>query len=1103
MMKSLKQVFESLLAQQGAPEVKVFDYTDPGDFNALWSMQELSEQILILWSRIPPDFSISPVDASSHLTPLHWSACLLKAAEGGLSAKCPPHRITILDLCPWTNHEGPLYELFRDLDPDRIPWIRVIQPGDLVVGNASSAGVEQEIPDTLNLKEQLFPDYTDTQKGYLDKWTLRNKALLTSVRHELSSPSAPDNRHAIANLMGPMILAGKPDPAPENKPKDSHPDHRKALQALLHSTGFFVEDSNNLDPIDRLPTPPNLEIVLIDDQARHGWDTWLEKESGELLDVAPGFTSIDEIACIEEWIDDLIALLNNRSPEAPDKWVHDLRFRLSYPSQNSVGLVSPNPQILFLDLRLFAGRPITEECRFYLKVVELWKALAGRREIVNNDIESDLEKREFPWLDDLGSTIIRVEEACKSEKTELKLEAHLDALTLFPRVLAQLDLSFPIVIFSSTTQAAALKKFAPYGNIITAFAKPAFFAAGPDGVRERSREGILHALQEALRLLRARNKGQSISGLNKADLDPNLDLLEKSGPDVHVELYVDETGTAGEDGFTLGGLVAVHQNPNDAKDVANSFEDLCVEKGLRYFEFPLLEPRVASADVLKKSADNGERQLNSALSQAGVMGIRPQLGFLRIRPTKEMAYALQGSKLHDSKLHDSDFRGGLSAMLEIVLAETIPEIVRGLRPQKISIAIYVGTRILDESREGDFDYSYSTEIFHRRLRSLGGGDIFPIILPILENHKITPNIERCIGVALPYKSERSEERKKTEVDRILDRKAETVYRFSMKDDIDCSDNPTGISYGEIVGRNGPHGWIRIPGNGIDCRFDLSFQRGQRTPEVGDFAIVCQNSIRYNTSQKGEVKAVCEIDRIVNSEEFDSWKSLLTWSVKEDVCPNAERNDLRPDFRALHYVADQLVSVRTGFLSSVLEQPSKIGQFSDDLRYPLRDSIDASRLTSVSDLGNAMAKFCVDEIQEPDAIHSARMLIGRRLCRALPKMTGRQYLDTVYEFSKNGGEDHFEVSHGNESEDVKREADLIFQKVPNSFLPDRIRSSLISKGVTDLQIESISRRVCQGGDICYDVYLHENSFEFICEVIRNLEGAGWRVYSHLNADPAGP
>ncbi len=202
-------VFENIFnAAHGVFEdgkVSVWDYSNPDGFTSLWKALEdgcvqKASRVLIIWSKTPVDESLFPVNTSEHVSPLHWAACAAKASS--------QIQVCILDLNPAAHRSQYLYEHYLTCDKSRLSWLRVVQAAHFF-GEEQSSGefrADASLVEIEVVKKRLFPQLAPKRN------LTRAGHFVDRIREELTSPKNAENRHAISNIIGSMILRGEVDP---------------------------------------------------------------------------------------------------------------------------------------------------------------------------------------------------------------------------------------------------------------------------------------------------------------------------------------------------------------------------------------------------------------------------------------------------------------------------------------------------------------------------------------------------------------------------------------------------------------------------------------------------------------------------------------------------------------------------------------------------------------------------------------------------------------------------------------------------------------------------------------------------------------------------
>lgn len=203
------------------------DETSPGncyrvcsyreDFDYLWNLgRDLEEgririgqecTLIVVWDGMPLQTEASLIQTDQYLTPLDWAVGFSLAAQSQ-NDKAPSFRILVLDLASDRLTAADSIRYFAQFPPrgaPAMPWIRVFRP----VGDAKWE--EKSVEDFDLLPVALL---ADLNKHCLKFFTAvpaaeRNSALVMVRRvwaASLSQPAEPGDHHALANLVGPLLL---------------------------------------------------------------------------------------------------------------------------------------------------------------------------------------------------------------------------------------------------------------------------------------------------------------------------------------------------------------------------------------------------------------------------------------------------------------------------------------------------------------------------------------------------------------------------------------------------------------------------------------------------------------------------------------------------------------------------------------------------------------------------------------------------------------------------------------------------------------------------------------------------------------------------------
>lgn len=489
----------------------VLDYGQEADFGRLWSFESLpSERTLIVWSRTAGDGDLWPIDASACLSPLDWAVAYAKHLGDQ-----PWPEVLIIDAVPQSHEKTPSLAHFQTLRPDQLPWLTV--------------RADPSIADIATwLAKSSRGKANDYETAALDRFLREVRLNLTEVRTE-----GDYDRHSISNIVAPMALLG----ATAKKTR-----HSKALLKLLTACGLCADGAGVSEDGEQ---GEGLQILLVDDQADHGWTQWLEK----ILPKAEIKAEPDANKLLDSLISQLEAAHGQK----------DLRFRLKLP-----GLENAANPVLFLDLRLFSGR-FDAENAFFKRLLDVIE-----RRFLNRD---DLA---WPSFDSTDETFIEATKAIKENWLEPESPAYQEALTWLPRIVALADMSLPIVLFSSTGRRDLIEPFKSYGNSITTFGKPRLSDLT---TREYGRflspnQSRLHeAIATAREWLGTRpDLNRWITTWAASPTTASPQTVANQNSEYHAVLYIDETGNSPN--LTFGGLIAIYNSADHEINVERELSRL-------------------------------------------------------------------------------------------------------------------------------------------------------------------------------------------------------------------------------------------------------------------------------------------------------------------------------------------------------------------------------------------------------------------------------------------------------------------------------------------------------------------------------------------------
>lgn len=983
-------------AKAANPDIVLLDYRDPATFSALWleglesgkvtigeqpeiDLSNSTKQFLIIGNDPPGGIfdtkipALAGINFRSHFTATSWLAAWKvkfsptqkEIDEKEAVVACT--RFAVVDPRPTglaTGAAQSLQTLFSARDAEGLPLV----PGATVLNTPNLKGICQwlkpQIPDRRTLAEDV-PHLRELLKS-----TIWNELISNREQH-----------HALSNVLGPMILSGKEisekcfdlaksDEKDDNKEQQTAASDRVSLllRQLLSACGLV--SWNDKKSGDKEPRPSEtgegLNILLLDDQAEQGWQDWVK----ECLPDAEGTMKV----AVDPT--DLVDAITKALSDDQGNLVHkDARFSLDLP-----GLGAGTSPVLLLDLRLFSGNPDDERKFLKNKLLPLVNHYTDKPDLAWPGFSSEDKKKDMALRDakrkdkafrDAKAAVIR-------GKLKPDTDQHHEVLTWLPRVVALADMSLPIILFSSTGRRDLVEPFKAYGNIITTFQKPrlADLAASGDAkvdIRTVTKSMMGDALGQARFLLALRDKCYGIKQL--ADVS-NESLNELNS--LYVELYIDEDRRTTNKKFAVGGMFAAFTN----KDHADEFEDLCVEKGLRYFEDKLFSPNANKA--LLKHENKGFFQLTQAVNQFRTDEKFVELGVVRLeRGNLEE----EGHPLQDDT-EDLRYWRMLEAVVEFFCCETLPCLKRQFQVEIVSFAVYVGTRMVPFPGSGDFSYRGSIDVHRFRsdegrqgmLRSMGERDALPIVLKCLELHPslCAVELDRAAALALPYKGE-----KKYKLDRVIHRPMREIFEFEPTRDVDIQLTPPCAAYGRIVQWSNQSLYVSVRGIDRDvyCRRSESRNFDDLSKQDPVSLEIEQDHIGFNGKNI----------MLVNEEALEDWLNRNRPSVSADFLSGRSVNDFRPDYRALHYTADQILRMPAKF-NTLIPENRVAGQFDEDYTPSLTQVLLSSRLIDCGETGSALKQFPTDGKQvQKGQRPPARSWVASRLWGKLAQCSGIEYL----------------------------------------------------------------------------------------------------------------
>lgn len=525
----------------------IYSYQELKDFKKLWDFKEiitlLEKPIIIIWDNTPEQSGQKLIPLGQYLTPYDWAVVFsLYAAEKDQN----PPDIFIVDLCsndhPYKNANAVIFfRLFSESNKSIFSWIHIYNATNII----------SLIPDVKTL------DHTAS-------WNQEALEIVRNIwRDNLSAPSHAELRHAISNVIGPLVLMGNPD---------KNNAHLYALYLMMKTLGQISDEQGSQKEKDlwndngiqaklkRLYDHLDcntINLILIDDHIDDmGWGQVVCHWVGASYD---GYDpTVQELQTIGNATVGTLQIIvkASSSPEwIPDRLQGGSKpYSLTFDSDDGTKSVD----ILLLDLRLFSGHKNEREIKFVETLIDLAEKPWA------NSVQGD---NNLPGIEIKTITDIQIwlHNHDTNNNTSEETMAYYKALTLFPRLIALSDFSLPIILFSSTGRREILQALKPYGNIITVFEKPRFFTTPDENVASVTKDKFKQAISTALDMSIAR---KLCTLLPEPKKPISLPINSKSTKGSWtVELMFDEVGYK-ETGLTLGGfLCIVPPGKSLAKDI--------------------------------------------------------------------------------------------------------------------------------------------------------------------------------------------------------------------------------------------------------------------------------------------------------------------------------------------------------------------------------------------------------------------------------------------------------------------------------------------------------------------------------------------------------
>lgn len=578
------------------------------------------------------------------------------------------------------------------------------------------------------------------------------------------------DHHDINNLIGPLALAANP----RSEVARSTPEElaERALYRMVEFLDLVESDSKPLKPgwlvkdrFEKLTKAGPIAAILVDDQAQR-WVGFLQNAFGSHVSVVAESDPA-------QFLENVVTASSLRSFER----LVALRTPVLDPA--------PADQILFMDLRFFQLGNSSERqflANLCARILETdfkpkWNGDqhfgAGPLSPADHALLSSQEwaparplkgltaKVRFPFIE-AAQRILMSPDIPWNVVAESTLYDSL--LTLFPRFVAQILFTTPIILFSSTGRRDLTDYFKGYDNIITAFEKPRLPVQRGQVVRS-----LRAALDAATPLLTARRVLRLMAAAAKA---PDFSVMGTGDGHCHVELYIDEhcptfelpNGRRIQDDryIVVGGFYAIYvgQSREEALKLAASFDDALTTQGFSYYSRDPFGPAPAQPTPIKSKGASAIAELRDALEQ-----VRPTFfGCLRLTSDERQdrwATAYSG---------DDVYRRTLGSLVEVFVYELLPAYIEVVNREKVSISIYAGTRSsyralhhADEARSQAFRWGLHVDPAQDQwrganqpidravfLESLSRTSLYAVLCDLRAARGESFPVERALGVRMIY-----------------------------------------------------------------------------------------------------------------------------------------------------------------------------------------------------------------------------------------------------------------------------------------------------------------------------------------------------------------
>lgn len=747
----LGQSYKDALVLAVGAETSVWHYVS--DFSTLWS-NEFGDcrPILIVWDSAPLGGSDNRDDRllEPHLTPLDWalSWSIKRAREG---ADIPS--IVIVDARVDNRGNGWAWTVRHQLIAD-MPWVTLTAP---VVRTDGSRELYEWMMSLQTLDGKTNDNgvirHIDGKWKIVTAWNSRKvepfeRTALSALNNLwVASLSQSDEHHDINNIVTPLLLL--------RDPGELDGDGAGAIYQRLHWTGLQLKPSEDGHNEYSFPIAEKREdenttrLVVIDDQARR-WAPLLANlldveyrgfplRSGKTDETTAHIQRISEAnAPFELWAADNLNAINKHLTklEIVEKSVFD---RIQFTDGDVSGATN---EILLLDLDLNTPNLVD-----YIYIISVARSLdkSGRSRHL--------------WGQPLISEELDTEQWLNVGKGSKKWR---ELMVLPAKVLATVDPTLPIILFSSTNKRSTIESLRPFYNIVTGFEKPQLLSGGRRDALVAAKTQLNAVLNNAKKILEVRKTISSLGDASELNMNltenlKNLLINSNINRTLWVDIYIDETGSHhslrngdNRDNLTIGALTIIGERENiDDYEYCRNI-DFLVDNSIREYKEILdqggdLKPskyceecrgrggghdlRYHVKDIFRQKIDKEDFDIMNA-------GLFYSTISCKNDTSRELNKYFNYDK--NSAISDFTYRIALSALLETVIFHQIRRILKGAN---FNIRLHLANLSLNLADYGkeraEFEQSvWGTDILGNRIRFLSDRDAKEIIFAILKKFQV-------------------------------------------------------------------------------------------------------------------------------------------------------------------------------------------------------------------------------------------------------------------------------------------------------------------------------------------------------------------------------